>query len=130
MNPVTWFSIPSDDTEKAAAFYSQAFGWEILPETKEDNPDFDFKVALNAPSDDEYVATERGRVNGCIVKRATGITHPVVLVEVESLEAAAEKIKSAGGKIVSEVIPMNSLNGKFFLATDPDGNMLEVFQNL
>lgn len=129
MNPVTWFSIPSDDMEKAAIFYNQTFGWEILPDTKEKDSDFDFKFALNAPSDDEYVATERGRVNGCIVKRATGIKHPVVLVEVEDLEVASQKIKAAGGKVVSDVIPMDSLNGKFFLATDLDGNMIEVFEN-
>lgn len=129
MNPVTWFSIPSDDTAKAATFYTEAFGWEIQPETKEDNPDFDFRVVFTAPSDKEYTAHERGRVNGCLVKRAIGVQHPVVLVEVEDLDAAAEKIKNAGGKIVSEVIPMNSLNGAFFLATDTDGNMIEVFQN-
>lgn len=129
MNPVTWFSIPSDDTAKAATFYNQAFGWQVLPETKEKNADFDFRVALNAPSDDDFTANERGRVNGCIVKRATGIMHPTVLVEVNDLDAAAEKVKTAGGKIVSEVIPMDSLNGQFFLATDVDGNMIEIFKN-
>ncbi|HJQ08193.1 MAG TPA: VOC family protein [Candidatus Saccharimonadales bacterium] len=129
MNPVTWFSIPSDDVEKAAAFYNQAFGWDMLPDIREKNPDYDFKIALNSPSNDDYVAKERGRVNGCIIKRATGIKHPVVLVEVDSLEAAGRKIEAAGGKIVSEVIPMDSLNGKFFLATDVDGNMIEIFKN-
>lgn len=129
MNPVTWFSIPSDDTAKAAEFYTQAFGWEIQPETKEDNPDFDFRVALTAPSDSDYTAREHGRVNGCLVKRAIGVQNPVVLVEVEDLNVAAEKIKTAGGKVVSEIIPMISLSGAFFLATDPDGNMLEIFKN-
>lgn len=129
MNPVTWFSIPSDDIEKAATFYNQAFGWEMLPEIKEENSDYDFKIALNAPSDDDYVAKERGRVNGCIVKRVVGVKHPVVLVEVEDLEAAGQKIEAAGGKVVSDVIPMDSLNGKFFLATDIDGNMIEIFKN-
>jgi predicted enzyme related to lactoylglutathione lyase len=129
MNPVTWFSIPSDDMEKAAAFYNQAFGWEMLPDLKEKNSDYDFKVALSAPSDDDYIANERGRVNGCIVKRAIGVEHPVVLVEVDDLEAAGRKIEAAGGKVVSAIILMDSLNGKFFLATDVDENMIEIFKN-
>lgn len=128
MNPVTWFSIPSDDMEKSATFYTKAFGWNVLPDIKEENADYDFKVALTAPSDDDYTAIDRGRVNGCIVKRAIGVQHPVVLVEVEDLEEAMKKIEAAGGKVTSDVIPMNSLNGKFFLATDVDGNMLEIFK--
>ena len=77
--PVTWFSIPSDDIEASAQFYEQALGWELLPETKEDNEVFNYRVALNSPSNDEFVSHERGRVNGCIVKKRTGIPHPVVL---------------------------------------------------
>ncbi len=43
--PVTWFSIPSDDIEASARFYEQALGWELLPETKEDNEVFNYRVA-------------------------------------------------------------------------------------
>lgn len=128
-NPVTWFSIPSDDIDSAARFYEAAFGWDMLPVTKEFKPDFDYQVALNSDSDDELVSKERGRLNGCLVKKQTGITHPAVLIEVDDLDEAAEKIKQAGGSIVSEVIPMDSLNGEFFLAKDPDGNILEIFHN-
>ncbi|MGH7718745.1 MAG: VOC family protein [Steroidobacteraceae bacterium] len=127
MNPVTWFSIPANDTEKVAAFYGSAFGWELQSRTKEDNSDFDYNVALTAESDENFDPHQRARVNGCIVKRATGITMPVVLIEVGSLDEAAHKVKSAGGKVVSETIPMKSLGGAFFLALDPEGNMVEVF---
>ncbi len=33
-NPVTWFSIPSDDLDRATSFYTSAFGWQIEPLTK------------------------------------------------------------------------------------------------
>ncbi|HYG83509.1 MAG TPA: VOC family protein [Verrucomicrobiae bacterium] len=127
MNPVTWFSIPADDTEKATAFYNKAFGWDIQPLTTEDNSDFDYNVALNSQSDENFDPLERARVNGCIVKKATGITTPVVLVEVDDLDQAIAKVTAAGGTVESEKIPMKSLNGVFVLVKDPEGNMIEVF---
>jgi predicted enzyme related to lactoylglutathione lyase len=63
------------------------------------------------------------------VKRAIGLEHPVVLVEVDDLEVAGRKIEAAREKVVSAIIPMDSLNGKFFLATDVDENMIEIFKN-
>lgn len=128
-NPVTWFSIPSNDIDEATRFYEAAFDWKLLPETKEHNDTFNYKIALNSPSDKEFVADEKGRINGCIVKRETGIPHPVILIEVEDLDATAEKIKLAGGRVVSEHIPMPTLNGAFFLAQDPDNNVMEIFKS-
>lgn len=126
MNPVTWFSIPSSDIDAAGLFYANAFGWSIQPETTESDSDFSYLIALNSSSE-EGVPNERGRVNGCIVKRETGITHPVILIQVDDLDEAAMKIQLAGGTVASTTIPMNSLDGSFFLARDPEGNLMEVF---
>ncbi len=128
MNPVTWFSIPAEDTEGAKRFYNQAFGWDIQPETKEDDDRYSFNVALTSPNnDEEFNPTKPSIINGCIIKKSIGITGPIVLIEVDDLDVAARKIKEAGGMVVSEKIPMKTLNGAFILAQDPEGNMLEVF---
>lgn len=73
--------------------------------------------------------TKPAIVNGCIVKKAIGITTPVVLLQVDDLDTAAQKVEAAGGSVVSEKIPMESLNGSFILVKDPEGNMLELFAN-
>lgn len=127
MNPVTWFSIPSSDIDDTALFYANAFGWAIQPETKEPNSDFNYVMALNSPGQITE-PDQRGRINGCIVKRETGIEHPVILIEVEDLDDAATKIESAGGTVASKTFPMESLDGSFFLARDPEGNLMEVFK--
>lgn len=129
MDPVTWFSIPAQDTGRAAAFYSKVFGWKVQPTTKEDDAVFDYNVVVNSASDENFVSKQAGRVNGCIVKKATGITTPVVLVEVEDLEESARSVVTAGGTVVSERIPMKSLNGDFMLVKDPEGNMVEIFES-
>lgn len=128
--PVTWFSLPADNLETAAEFYKRAFGWRVEPLTKEPDPAFDYNVVVSSESDPNYTPSQPGRVNGCIVKRSTGISTPVVLIEVPDLDQAAKDIVAAGGTIVSGKIPMRSLNAEFILVKDPEGNMLEVFRSL
>lgn len=128
MDPVTWFSIPAEDTDRATAFYGKVFGWQIQPLTKETDKVFDYNVVVNSASDQDFVSQELGRINGCIVKKATGITTPVVLVEVDDLDESARKVVAAGGSVVSERIPMKSLNGDFILVKDPEGNTIEIFE--
>ncbi|MBX3202175.1 MAG: VOC family protein [Labilithrix sp.] len=127
--PVTWFSLPADDVEKATSFYRHAFGWQIEPRTREADDVYDYNVVVSSASDRDFNPSQPGRVNGCIVKRATGITTPVVLIEVPDLDEAARKVVAAGGTVVSAEIPMRSLNGSFILVKDPEGNMLELFRS-
>jgi predicted enzyme related to lactoylglutathione lyase len=129
VNPVTWFSIPARDTDRLTSFYSSVFGWKPQPLTTESDHAFDYNVLVNSPSDENFNPRNTSRVNGCIVKKDTGIDTPVVLIEVEDLDQAAEKVIAEGGTVVSEKIPMKTLNGVFFLAKDPEGNMVEVFRS-
>lgn len=77
MNPVTWFSIPAEDVDRASAFYNKAFGWHVQPRTKEANDIYDYNVVTNSESDANFNPVSTARVNGCIVKKATGISTPV-----------------------------------------------------
>lgn len=129
-NTVTWFSIPSDDLGKSTQFYNKVFGWKVEPVTEEANHDFDFHVVVNSDSDDKYISHQKGMINGCIVKRKIGLATPAILVEVENLDAAIAKVKAAGGTLVTEKIPMRSLDGVFVLVKDLDGNLVEIFQSL
>lgn len=129
-NKVTWFSLPANDMNRALKFYKDAFNWQIEPEIKEENDDFSFYVALNSKSDSNYISEEKGVINGCIVKRKIGLPTPAILVEVENLNTAIEKVKKAGGELVSEKIVMKSLNGIFVLIKDTEGNYVELFQSI
>jgi predicted enzyme related to lactoylglutathione lyase len=129
-NKVTWFSIPADSLNRAAAFYNAAFNWRIEPLTMEENEDFSFHTIVNSESDENYVPNEKGAVNGCLVKRRIGLPTPAVLVEVADLDRAIEKVIDAGGEIMTEKITMKSLNAVLVLIKDPEGNYVEVFQPL
>ena len=43
------------------------------------------------------------------------------------LEAAAERVRKAGGQVLSEPIPTPF--GQFFYAADPDGNSIGFFES-
>jgi uncharacterized protein len=126
--PVTWFSLPARDVEKAAVFYERVFGWHAAPLTQEPDHAYDYKVLVNSPSDASFTPREAGRVNGCLVKREIGVSTPVMLIEVADLDAAAKAVVAAGGTVVTAKVPMSSLDGEFVLVKDPEGNMLELFQ--
>src|SRR5215467_4328437 len=49
-----------------------------------------------------------------------------IQIEVENLEAAVEKLKSAGGRFRNEIVTGNG--GKQILIEDPSGNPIELFQ--
>lgn len=126
--PVTWFSLPSRDVDAAATFYRAAFGWDVRPPTREGDPTYDYRVIVDAPSDEaSFVAKRPGSINGCIVKKEIGLPTPAVLVEVPSLDAAVARVVEAGGTVVSPRTPMRSLGGAFVLVRDPDGNVFELF---
>ncbi|MDF2454967.1 MAG: Lactoylglutathione lyase-like protein [Cytophagaceae bacterium] len=128
-NKVTWFSMPADNVQRAIKFYKEAFNWTIEPETKEENDRYSFYVAINSKSDSNYISETKGAINGCIVKREIGLPTPAVLVEVDDLDSAIAKVKTAGGKLASEKTVMKSLNGIFVLIKDTEGNYVELFQN-
>jgi predicted enzyme related to lactoylglutathione lyase len=49
------------------------------------------------------------------------------LVKVENVEVALEGALAAGGRKLSEIMPMDSLNGRFVLIEDTEGNAFELF---
>jgi catechol 2,3-dioxygenase-like lactoylglutathione lyase family enzyme len=51
-----------------------------------------------------------------------------IQIEVEDLEAAVEKLKSAGGRFRNAIVAGNG--GKQILIEDPSGNPIELFQPL
>jgi uncharacterized protein len=129
-NPVTWFSIPSDDLNRTSTFYKSAFGWEIQPLTIEKNDVFSYHNILTSESDDNLMPTQNGTVNGCIVKRKIGLPTPAVLVEVDDLNTAILRVQEAGGIVMTDKIDMPTLNAQMVLIKDTEGNYVEVFQTL
>lgn len=119
---VVHFEIPFDDGERARAFYAEAFGWEVSA-----MPDLDYTIVSTGPSA-ETGPTESGYVNGGMAQRGENFTAPTVVVDVEDIDAALEKIEGLGGTTLLTRTPVGEMGFSAYFR-DPEGNAVGLWQN-
>jgi predicted enzyme related to lactoylglutathione lyase len=120
---VVHFEIPYDDGDRARRFYKEAFGWQL-----QEIPEMDYTLVTTGPSG-EQGPTEPGYVNGGMLHREEGgSSGPVIVVDVESIDAALAKIGELGG---ATLVPRQPVGMMGFAAyfTDPEGNVVGLWEN-
>ena len=111
-----WAEIPSTDVSKAMAFYSKVFDLELSLDESGPNP-----MVMFPSRDDTSVA---GHIYPGTP--ATGGAGPTVhFAAPDTLEATLDRVKAAGGEVVSDVITIPA--GRFAYCHDVDGNSIGVF---
>ncbi|MDP9228129.1 MAG: VOC family protein [Actinomycetota bacterium] len=124
MGRVIHFEIHAHDPERCAAFYRDAFGWEIQ---KWDGP-VDYWLVTTGPD------TEAG-INGAVIRqmgsesaREQGTPNAFVnTIEVDSIDDAERAIPSAGGE---QVVAQQELPGvgKLSYFKDTEGNIFGALE--
>ncbi len=110
---ISYVEINVTDLARARAFYEQAFGWRF----NDYGPDY---AGIQAPDGD-------GEVGGLGVGREPGPGGPLVLVGSDDLPTSLEAVRSAGGEVTEG--PYDYPGGSRFHFSDPDGNVLGVYQS-
>ena len=116
-NTCVWFEIPVGDLERACAFYGAVLKRDLAVSEGGPNP----LVALTDMGD--------ARVSGHLYPgeaAAPGTGPTIHLASPDGLDAAAERVRRSGGTVVSDPIAIPA--GRFFYATDPDGNSIGLFE--
>jgi uncharacterized protein len=131
MNKVTHFEIPTADKAKSRAFYSGVFGWRIEDVPVQMNGGTgSYTTAMTAPVNPQTMApTEPGAINGALVERTGQIKAPVITITVDSIDDSLKKITQSGGKVVEGRQTIEQM-GHYAYATDPDGNVIGLWENL
>ena len=124
MNKVVHFEIPFDDQTRAQKFYEDVFGWQI---TK--YPEMDYYLVTTTPSDENSKPKEPGAINGGFLKRDPTGEHPVIVIDVPSLDEHIKKIESAGGKTIMPKIQVGNF-GLYARVADTEGNVIGIWQTL
>jgi predicted enzyme related to lactoylglutathione lyase len=119
---VVHFEIPFDDSERARAFYSEAFGWKLV-----ELPEMSYVLATTGPSD-QGPPSEPGFINGGMLQRELPVGGPVVIVDVEDVDAALEQIERLGGTTVSAKQAVGEMGFSAYFK-DPEGNLMGLWQN-
>ena len=121
---VVHFEIPFDDGDRARSFYKEAFDWQIM-----EMPEMGYTIVMTGPSDDSG-PTESGFINGGMLSRDQGATKgPVVVLDVESIEATLEKIAGLGGSTVVGKTPVGSMGFAAYF-TDTEGNVVGLWETV
>lgn len=122
---VVHFEIPADDGERANNFYTQAFGWTMMPV-----PGMDYTMVGTTPSSETGSPLEPGSINGGMFVRSEEFPpkSPIITVDVEDIDAALAKIGELGGSTVS---PKTAVGEMGFAAyfKDTEGNVMGLWEN-
>jgi len=117
-NPFIHVELNTPDPQKAKAFYSKLFGWQL-----EDVPN-------PATPDNAYTLVKVGTgTGGGIMKQMPGGPSGwLAYVEVDDVHAATEKAKSLGGKVMKDVTEVTGM-GWFSFIQDPTGAVLGLWKS-
>ena len=119
---VVHFELPFDDGDRARGFYKEAFGWQL-----QEMPDMDYTLVMSGPSGDQG-PTEPGFINGGMLAREMSASPgPVVVVDVESIDVALERVGELGGETVLGKQPVGSMGFSAYVR-DPEGNVLGLWE--
>lgn len=130
MDPVVHFEMPYEDKQRAADFYSKAFGWQSQMMGPEMG---DYIVMTTAEVDQKtMVPREPGRINGGFFRKSDDSKSPLVVVSVEDIQAAMKRVTDAGGKILqgqSNGQPVTIPGvGLYIGFVDSEGNRVALLQ--
>lgn len=115
MAKVVHFEIPVDEPERASAFYREVLGWEMSGFG--DEPYW----LVRAGAEDEAGA------DGALIGRGDLHRTPVVVVGVESIDDALDRVTTAGGEILQPKMPIPGIGWSAYLR-DTEGNTIGLFQ--
>ncbi|OUS92951.1 VOC family protein [Rhodococcus sp. NCIMB 12038] len=118
---IVHFEIPFDDGDRARAFYRDAFGWAIA-----EIPDMEYSMVTTGPVGESGMPDEPGYINGGMMARGE-VTSPLVTVDVDSIDAALEKIESLGGKTVTGRTAVGNMGFAAYF-TDSEGNVVGLWE--
>jgi len=113
---LVWVELPATDLNRAKTFYEAVLQTSLI----EDN---------NGPQTMQMIPSKEDSLCGHLYegKPATAGDGPTPHFSVNGdLDAARDRIKSAGGEVVSEDIPLPM--AAFFYAKDTEGNSIALFR--
>ena len=111
-----WTEIPVLDLDRAMTFYNSVFETELKKMDSEENA-----FAMFPTSNDGGIAGHL--YPGKPAAKGTGPT--IHLASPDKVEDALERVRQAGGEVVSDVITIPP--GRFAYCLDPDGNSISLF---
>lgn len=110
------FEVPADDLRRASGFYKEVFNWSTM--------DLPFGYVL---LDTEGKPVDPMASSGGISPRNEFVKAPVLIIDVPSVDATAEKVKAAGGEILNEKQQVADFGYSMYVK-DTEGSVLCLWE--
>jgi predicted enzyme related to lactoylglutathione lyase len=117
MDKVVHFEVPFDDGERAAAFYREAFDWQL-----NSMPQMQYTLVTTTDS-------ETDGINGGMLYRQGPITSPVIVIAVDDIDESLARIEKLGGKVAIGRQPVGDMGFSAYVH-DTEGNLIGLWQNV
>jgi len=126
MDPVVHFEMPYEDRQRAADFYSNAFGWKaqmLGPEMG------DYVTVATSELDENGFPKKPGSINGGLYKKPEDKSGqaPSIVIAVDDIEAAMDRVEAAGGKVLGEAMEIPGV-GMYASVIDTEGNRVSLME--
>jgi len=112
---VVHFDIPIDEPDRAAAFYSDVFAWNV---EKWGPVDYWTMTSGDEPGPG---------AEGALTPRSQASEGVIVYVEVADMDAAIARVATAGGAAQTEKMPIPGVGWSAHVR-DTEGNLIGLFQ--
>jgi predicted enzyme related to lactoylglutathione lyase len=119
--------MPYGDKTRVARFYESAFGWEM----KMFGDDMGNYVLATTTESGETGPKKPGAINGGFFPKKPDwpAQHPSVVIAVDDIGQAMNKVRSAGGQVLGEPMEIPGV-GQYVSFTDTEGNRVSLLQPL
>ena len=121
---IVHFEIPADNTERAAKFYADMFGWKLNRWEKPGGIEYWMVETVETDGEGRPV---RSGVNGGLMPRMYPAQQPVNYIAVENVDTAVAKAERLGAKVMMGKTPVPGM-GWFAQLTDTEGNVFAVWE--
>ena len=121
---VVHFEVPFDDGDRARAFYSDVFGWQIQA-----MPEFDYNFVQTGPTGEDGMPTEPAYIGGGMFTRDAQVDRPIITIDVDDMTAALASIADHGGATVREPEQVGDMGIAAYFR-DSEGNLMGLWQSL
>ena len=128
MNPVVHFEMPYEAADRMAKFYKAAFGWKMKNlGAKMGN----YVLATTTETAANGRPKKGGTINGGFFEKKPDwpMQHPSVVIAVDDLVRAMDKVTKAGGKVLGEPMDIPGVGG-YVSFVDSEGNRVSMLQPL
>ena len=125
-NPVVHFEMPAKDKKRVAAFYTEAFGWNMKQLGGEMGS---YILAGTTETDEKNMVKVPGAINGGFFDYKDDELNrvPHLVIAVDSIDEGIKAVADAGGEIIGSKMDIPGV-GLYASFKDTEGNIVGMLQ--